>query len=206
MTKRPAHRVAAAVTIAAVAAVVAGCEVQSGTSAKRWGGCASYHTQPDAQRAWEAAGRPAGADGDGDRRVCETLAATTRGAPSRGVGGGSDTAKRTHCSRRPALVTFSRRKYPNIVRHIEESWAKGYPRALTIHRVGASDRRDRLLAGIPTRDGYDRDEAPATALRATVKADVRYVPSRENEAAGSSLGGQIAPYCDGARVTYRFTP
>jgi len=207
------HARAAATLACGLALAAGGCQAQTDPPANgaRWGGCDSYRTQPQAQKAWQAADRPEGADGDSDGRVCETLPASpgrsgdtpTRRPPGAHQGDGE--AKTTNCSRRPAVVTFSRLRYPNIVRHIEDSWAKGYPRTLTIHRAGASDRRDRLLANIPTRDGFDRDESPAAALRARVKADVRYVPSGENQAAGSSLGGQIGPYCDGTRVTYRFT-
>ena len=57
---------------------------------------------------------------------------------------------------------------------------------LVAHRVSEEARhlaqrngpgRDQLLQGIPTKPGYDRDEAPAAVLRRKVKADVRYVPS-----------------------------
>jgi len=37
------------------------------------GGCASFDTQPEAQRWWTAHGRPGQYDGDGDDRVCEDL-------------------------------------------------------------------------------------------------------------------------------------
>ena len=81
----------------------------------------------------------------------------------------------------------------------------GYPKRLVIWRKGAARRRDRLLAGIPTKPGYDRDEAPAAVLRKKVQADVRYVPSGENRSAGSSLGRQISGFCNGVHVRYRFT-
>lgn len=119
----------------------------------------------------------------------------------------SGTARTTGCVRndRAVRVKFSRSKYPNIVAHIEHSWALGYPHVLKINRIGTSTRRDKLLQNIPTRPGMDRDEAPAAVLRNTVKADVTYVPSHENRSAGSSLGAQIGKYCDGMRVVYRFT-
>ena len=113
-----------------------------------------------------------------------------------------------HC-RRPGhaiRVTFSKSDYPNIIRHIKYSWRIGYPKKLVIWRKGADRRRDLLLEGIPTKPGYDRDEAPAAVLRKKVKADVRYVPSGENRSAGSSLGQQISGYCNGVRVLYRFIP
>ena len=181
----------------ALAVMLAGCAASAPTAASTWQGCTAYTDQAQAQAAWEAAGRPPGADGDSDGRVCESLA-----------GGRGGEAKTTGCKRpaKPVAVTFSRARYPNIVRHIELSWKRGYPRVLRINRAGADGRRDQLLEGIPTRPGYDRDEAPAAVLRATVRASVRYVPSSENRSAGSRLGSKIGPYCDGVRVRYRFTP
>jgi len=52
--------------------VLAGCAAPP-TSLAAWQGCKAYSDQPSAQTAWEAAGKPAGADGDGDGKVCETL-------------------------------------------------------------------------------------------------------------------------------------
>lgn len=116
-------------------------------------------------------------------------------------GGRADAAA---CSRAMATVTLSVKKYPNIIAHIQRSWQLGYPRVLRIHRAGADARRDALLRGIPTRPGFDRDEAPAAVLRSTVRADVAYVPSSENRSAGATLGAAISRYCDGAPVRYRF--
>lgn len=116
-------------------------------------------------------------------------------------------AKTTGCAR-PELgtVKLSRSKYPNIVGHIKESWREGYAKVRRINRIGTSTRRDKLLQGIPTRPGFDRDEAPAAVLRSQVRASVRYVPSGENRSAGSTLGHQLGRYCDGVRVRYVFTP
>jgi len=120
----------------------------------------------------------------------------------------SGQAKTEDClsPRKPVVVRFSESEYPNIVAHIRESWREGYPKVLTINREGADERRDQLLADVPTKPGYDRDEAPAAVLRDQVEASVKYIPSSENRSAGSSLGRQIAPYCDGVKVRYRFTP
>lgn len=111
-------------------------------------------------------------------------------------------------------IYFSARKYPNIRRHALAAIRKGWPSVLEINRVGASDRRKRLLAPIPTRKGYDRDEYPPAAGRGKGKslergssprgwqADVMYVPSRENRSHGSSLGGKMRKYCNGTRFRY----
>ena len=110
-------------------------------------------------------------------------------------------------------VTFSRDEYPHIIRHIKKSWRLGYPKVLKINREGVDARRDALLnqtlpngePKYPTKDGFDRDEAPAGVLRKRTKAHVEYVESSENRSAGASLGGQIRGYCDGTKVRYRFT-
>jgi len=84
--------------------------------------------------------------------------------------------------------------------------------------LGSDERRDRLLRDIATRDGFDRDEYPPAVGRSKGKgkglergrnprgwkADVRYVESSENRSHGSSLGGQLRPYCDGTRFRYVF--
>ena len=149
---------------------------------------------------------PSGLDADDDGVACESLPCPC----STGTGGGGGGAKpgSPHC-RRPdhdIRITFSKSDYPNIISHIKYSWRVGYAKRLVIWRKGADQRRDQLLQGIPTKPGSDRDEAPATVLRKTVQADVRYVPSSENRSAGASLGSQISGYCNGVHVRYRFTP
>lgn len=110
------------------------------------------------------------------------------------------------CERTTARVYLSKRKYPNIIRHIKVSWRKGYPHVLTIHRKHADERRERLLRGIPTKPGYDRDEAPSAVLRSHWRADVAYVPSSENRSAGARLGNAIEGHCNGSRFIYVFGP
>ncbi len=100
----------------------------------------------------------------------------------------------TDCKRPEHLVriVFSKASYPNIIRHIKKSWRLGFRKVLRINRPGADERRDKALGGIPTKDGYDRDEAPAAVLRKRWRTDVAYVPSSENRSAGASLGNQIS--------------
>jgi hypothetical protein len=104
-------------------------------------------------------------------------------------------------------------KYPNIVDHIRDAQRAGYPRVLTINRLFADERRDKLLnqrvnghLRYPTKRGMDRDEFAPASLRDTVKADVRWVPSGENRSAGASMGNQMSRWCDGVRVRFRFVP
>src|SRR4051794_31255698 len=113
-------------------------------------------------------------------------------------------------------LVFSAAKYPHIRRHFRAAVRRGWPTRLVVNRPGADERRERLLAGIPTRDGFDRDEYPPAVGRGRGsglergrdprgwRADVRYVPSSENRSHGSSLGGQMRKYCDGTRFRYVF--
>jgi hypothetical protein len=102
-------------------------------------------------------------------------------------------------------LEFSAARYPNIREHYLHAVAKGWPRIMIIDREGADGRRDRLLRGIPTIPGQDRDEQPPAALREGWLADVAYVPSSENRSQGASLGGQIRGLCNGVRVRYHWT-
>jgi len=117
-------------------------------------------------------------------------------------------------------LVFSRAKYPNIRRHVIGAIRKGWPRIMVLNRPDAKARRARLLRGILTRFGFDRDEYPAAVgrgrpngtSRALVrgtnplgwKADVMYVRSRENRSHGSALGSKLRRFCNGTRFRYVF--
>lgn len=180
-------------------------QVQIAAAAATWPGCDSFKTQPEAQRAWENSGRPARADGDKDGKVCESL--PPAGAPP--AGADSKSCKHT---RSTIKVVYSRAKYPNIIRHITDSIAKGYPRLLRINRIDSARRRAKLLAGIPTAPGMDRDEYPPDVARGRgtgvgdTHADVRLVPASENRSSGSVLGHRLSPYCNGTHFTFIFRP
>jgi hypothetical protein len=91
---------------------------------------------------------------------------------------------------------------------------------MVLNRMGADERRDRLLDGFPTRPGFDRDEYPAAVGRGKPNGDKRglvrginpvgwmahvaYVPSRENRSHGSSLGAKLRGFCNGTRFEYVF--
>jgi hypothetical protein len=167
-------------------ALFAGCgPSRTPSAAGQFEGCNAYRDQRSAQRAWERTGHPSGVDGDGDRRVCEAL----RNALA---------ARRT-CRRvqRVVVVRISARRYPYTADHIVDAIAAGEPRILHLDRAGADANREESLDGIPTRDGYDRDEMPpAVSREGGAGADVRYVPSADNRGAGAAMGEQLEPYCD----------
>ncbi|CAB4917364.1 unannotated protein [freshwater metagenome] len=94
---------------------------------------------------------------------------------------------------------------------------KGWPRILALNRSGTESRRARLLIGIPTRPGYDRDEYPPAVGRGRYRssltrgifptgwmAHVEYVPSSENRSHGSVLGIKLRRFCNGTRFRYVF--
>lgn len=113
-------------------------------------------------------------------------------------------------------ISFSATKYPEIRRHFLRALRKGWPRTLVLNRRGADARRERLLTGIPTKDGYDRDEYPPAVGRGKGpglecgvnprgwRADVAYVPSGENRSHGSTMGLKLRRFCDGTRFRYVF--
>ena len=123
----------------------------------------------------------------------------------------SDCKDDQHRSSQVEYIVLSRSWYPHVVAHIERSWRHGYPKILKINRVGAQSRRSRLLYHWqkthpqPVGDHKDLDEEPAAVLRSKVDADVEPIDEHENRSAGSRLKAEIASWCDGTRVRYRFT-
>jgi hypothetical protein len=199
--------------VAACAAFLALHVVPPEAATDAWPGCDAFASQPQAQAWWERHGTPAAADGDADGIVCEALPATPKADSSPA---GSSTTSPTRCvrTRKVVAVGLSKTKYPNVLAHAHRAIAEGWPAVLVINRVGADERRNRLLAGIPTRDSMDRDEYPPAMGRGKGeglqrgrhptgwKADVEYVPSSENRGAGSVLGIKLRRYCNGVRFRY----
>ena len=194
--------------IAAVAAIAVGLFVPAGASAAN---CSDYPTQADAQRAADTR------DSDGDGVYCETLPCPC--SAGAGDGGDQEAAGEAEGCERPGRVVavgFSATKYPRIRRHFRRALRRGWPRRLVLNRRGADARRDRLLEGYPTREGYDRDEYPPAVGRGRGKglergrnprgwkASVAYVPSGENRSHGAVLGIKLRRFCDGTRFRYVF--
>lgn len=205
-------------TFLAVAALIGLAMLPSSASAAT---CSDYSNQADAQRAADTR------DADGDGIYCESLpcpCASGSGATSpSSPPAPPPPASRPRGCRRPSTVQrlrFSKAKYPNIRAHYVRAVAKGWPRIMVVNRKGTDARRDRLLEGIPTKAGFDRDEYPAAVGRGRANgkqrglvrgtnpigwmADVEYVPSSENRSHGSSLGAKLRRYCNGTRFRYLF--
>lgn len=103
--------------------------------------------------------------------------------------------------KRVVRVRLSRHKFPAIVDHFRDVQRSGrHPSAWHLDRAHADRHRQQSLAGIPTKPGFDRDEVPIAASReGGAGADVRYVRSGENRAAGAVMGAQLRRYCSGQR-------
>ncbi len=178
------------------------------------GRCSDFSNQAAAQRAANTR------DGDGDGVYCESLPCPClkKGA-SKPTGTAAPSNLEVGCVKPSAVqqVGFSATKYPNIRRHFLKAVRAGWPATLVIDRRGTDERRDRLLANIATRAGYDRDEYPPAMGRGRGSealtrganpvgwmASVMLVPSSENRSHGSVMGIKLRRFCSGTRFSYRF--
>ena len=105
------------------------------------------------------------------------------------------------CTRTDRVVDvgLSGTRYPAVRAHWDRAIAAGWPRTLTINRADAARRRSRLLRGIATAPGKDRDEYPPAMARRTVAADVALVDSAQNRGAGAVQGAKLRRWCSGQR-------
>ncbi len=192
--------------------------------------CSAYPNQAAAQRAADTR------DGDGDGIYCESLPCpclkngvkqpASKPAPNSEAGKPAPNSEASNpvpnseagC-RRPSSVQnigFSATKYRNIRRHFLEALRSGWPATLVLKRSGASERRDRLLAGVSTRKGYDRDEYPPAVGRGVGAglmrgvnpvgwmASVMLIPSGENRSHGAVMGAKLRGLCSGTKFRYLF--
>ncbi len=174
--------------------------------------CSAYPNQAAAQRAADTR------DGDRDGIYCESLPCpclkngvkqpASNPAPNSEVG----------CQRPSGVqnIGFSATKYRNIRRHFLEALRSGWPATLVLKRSGASERRDRLLIGVSTRKGYDRDEYPPAVGRGVGAglmrgvnpvgwmASVMLIPSSENRSHGAVMGAKLRGLCSGTKFRYLF--
>lgn len=202
-------------TICAVVGLAAPSTADTGTPiAHAAATCGDYSNQAAAQQAADTR------DADGDGIYCENLPCPCSSA----TGGAGDSTPSTPAPKPKSScltpgkvqpIGFSKSKYPNIRKHYLSAVAKGWPRILVLNRPGASARRAKLLADIPTRDDYDRDEYPPALARGRGfhirgadprgwKADVAYVPSSENRSHGSTMGTKLKRFCNGTKFRYAF--
>jgi hypothetical protein len=176
---------------------VSGCTPQTAPTSFA---CKNYSSQPEAQKAWQSAGKPRKNDPDGDGVVCTSL----RASKSSAKGG---TAKTNNCLRsdKPRIALLNRGKYPETSLHIEYSWLVKQPTVYIIDRAGADKRRDEwhkvISKGWDTNgDGQteDMDEIPmAMSKNGGYNANIALLSASDNRGAGSSIASQLRKYCDG---------
>lgn len=100
-------------------------------------------------------------------------------------------------------LAFPSDRYSETALHINGAIAQGYSDVCTIDRDGAEENRKESLAGINTKDGYDRDEWPmAMCEEGGAGASVAYIDASDNRGAGSWVGNQLEDYPDGTRILF----
>lgn len=101
------------------------------------------------------------------------------------------------------VLNFPASKYPETAAHIKNAIENGESPICTVDRDGAVANRDKSLAGIPTKEGFDRDEYPmAMCAEGGEGADIAYVTPSDNRGAGSWVANQLDDYPNGTRVLF----
>lgn len=105
------------------------------------------------------------------------------------------------------IVRLSRASYPYSTQHIEDARRLGKPWVLTLDRPGANQRRYAATHNFPRVAGQQPDEyPPAIAREGGAGADVRNIPSGDNQGAGTSMGNQLRGQPDGSLFCLQITP
>jgi hypothetical protein len=84
--------------------------------------------------------------------------------------------------------------------HMREACGSSF--CVTYDPAGAAARRTANLqrSGLPTKPGYDRDEAPTAVFKESEGASVRYVKVNPNRSLGGYTGRQLEGLSPGDRV------
>lgn len=112
---------------------------------------------------------------------------------------------------RSVIVNLNNRRHRHILDHAWDAIRGGQPALLHWDPKDARRHRDQWHrkqgAEFPTKPGYDRDEYPPAASReGGADTDLRYVRSTENRSAGSKMGEQLHPYCEGQAFRFEKRP
>lgn len=101
------------------------------------------------------------------------------------------------------ILEFPAERYPETAAHIQDAIQKGHSDICTIDRDGADQNREESLRGIPTKEGYDRDEWPmAFCAEGGKGAHIAYIDPSDNRGAGSWVSHEVEEYPDGTRVKF----
>jgi len=139
------------------------------------------------------------------RVISELLGATVGwdGETSTVTVTGNDHKSTAAATNYDVVIHFPVDKYPETAAHIKAAIEKGESAICTIDRKGADANRDKSLSGIPTKEGFDRDEWPmAMCEEGGEGADIEYVTPSDNRGAGSYISNQLRSYTDGTRVLF----
>ena len=101
------------------------------------------------------------------------------------------------------ILEFPADRYPETAAHIQDAIKKGHSEICTLDRDGAEENREESLKGIPTKEGYDRDEWPmAFCAEGGKGAHIAYIDPSDNRGAGSWISHEVEKYPDGTRVKF----
>ncbi|GGA47725.1 hypothetical protein GCM10007416_21100 [Kroppenstedtia guangzhouensis] len=101
------------------------------------------------------------------------------------------------------VLEFPAERYPETAAHIQDAIKKGHSDICTIDRDRAEENREKSLKGIPTKEGFDRDEWPMAFCREGGKgAHVSYIDPSDNRGAGAWVSREVNGYKDGTRVKF----
>lgn len=104
------------------------------------------------------------------------------------------------------VLEFPADRYPETAAHIQDAIRKGHSNICTIDRDGAEENRGESLKGIPTKEGFDRDEWPMAMCREGGKgAHIAYIDPSDNRGAGSWVSHHTRDYPDGTRIKFVVT-
>lgn len=202
------------------AMLVAGCAgtSTSTTASNSSFACKNFASQPQAQEAWVAAGKPNASrvDSDGDGKACASLPANApSSAPTSTTPSTSTTSSdKADCktSPQPVVVEMSREKYPQSTLHIEVA-VKDYqqPTVLHINRDDTDAHRDEWHKVI--NKGWDADGDGevddmdeyvfAMAAEGGRNANIALIKAADNRGSGSMLGSALRAYCAGQAFTIK---
>ncbi|WP_238159389.1 NucA/NucB deoxyribonuclease domain-containing protein [Priestia megaterium] len=99
------------------------------------------------------------------------------------------------------VIYFPTDKYFKTAAHIEHTINKGKAAICTINSEGAEENRSQSLKGLPTKQGYDRDEFSMTFCdEGGTGAEIEYAKPADNRSAGSWISYQVDQLQSGTKV------
>jgi hypothetical protein len=105
------------------------------------------------------------------------------------------------------IVHLDNRKHRPVLRHAWDAIREGHPEVLNIARDEADENREEAVPNRSAGKGKQWDEYPVAMSRQGGEgASVRAIDAKANMSAGSVMGHQLRPYCNGQRFRYERKP